>query len=130
MCFASDPAPGFIGICNIFAHTGFSNNCTASDIKELSQTFEIFKFTEVMQPRQEDLPIGGYITLAILAFFMLVVLISTVLLEVHKRTRRFPTIASHDYFALQRSLKVFTRTGEIKFLNGLKTVCFLNVVFD
>jgi hypothetical protein len=108
---------------------GFSKSCSASDIKELSETFEIFKFTDIIQPQQEALPLGGYVTIAILAFFALVVFISTVLVEVHRRTKRFKLIAGHDYFALQRSLKVFTRSGEIKFLNGLKTVCFLTVIF-
>jgi len=82
-----------------------------------------------MQPQQEALPLGGYLTLAVLALFVLLTVASTILLAMHNRTKRFGFIARHNYFALQRSLKVFTRGGEIKFLNGLKTVCFLTVVF-
>src|ERR1035441_7975775 len=82
-----------------------------------------------MEPSQEALPLGGYITLGVLALFMFITLASTVLLAWHHRTKKLPFIANHNYFTLQRSLKIFTRSGEIKFLNGVKAVCFLTVVF-
>lgn len=89
----------------------------------------MFKFTKVIEPQQEELTTGGYVTLAVLGLFILVTLLSTVLVAIRKKTNKLTFLDSHDYFALQRSLKVFTRQGEIKFLNGIKSVCFLTVVF-
>lgn len=96
---------------------------------DLSHIFEGYGFAKVMQPQQESLSVGGYMTLAVLMLFVLTVLASTILLAVHQTSRKFGFIAKHNYFALQRSIKVFTRSGEIKFLNGVKTICFFTVVF-
>jgi hypothetical protein len=106
--YMGQPPVGFVGIC-------FSDTCSSDDIKELSVLLDPYNFSSVVDPsmKQNSMPIGGYIVIGVMAIFLLLTLFSTlfVWLNQRKNNSSFGFIENYDYFAIQRSVKVFKKSG-------------------
>lgn len=103
-----EPPVGFIGIC-------FNDQCSTHDVLEFSHEFKKYPFSQVVDPIHEQsvMPVGGYVTLGLLGLFLTLTVISTLLVWYNQKRKgeKINFIEKFDYFSLQRSSKVFKKTG-------------------